>query len=256
MTMLAELVLPGRYYRMYPRGSFLGFVEEELRLPLGQTAVLAVDIYGDTADDPDVWSGLISAPSIDQARVILRDRVAPVLDAARSAGVPVIYAANSAPRIGLDHSAYGELKQRTLAFDTEAMYSESDVDGLEYVRGDSDVLSYTKAVAPRDGDYFVRKHVHSAFFDTRLDTLLRNLGVRHLVCVGFTLDVCLGTTMIDAVWRNYRVVLLRDCTYAIELPGIDTHGSWTERWITYAECNIGHSSTAEAFVRACAQLAQ
>lgn len=251
--MTSELVLPGRYYRMHPPESFLGFAEEELRLPFDETALLAVDIYGN-ADDPEVWSGLVSQSSTDQAVPIVRDNVVPVLDAARSAGLPVIYAANSAPRIEVDAGAYGELKRRTLEFDTELMYSESEVDGLEYVRGESAVLRYHKEVAPRDGDYFIRKHVHSAFFETRLDSLLRNLRVKYLICLGFTLDVCLGTTMIDAVWRNYRVVLLRDCTYAIELPGIDEDGSWTQRWITYAECNIGHTTTADAFVQACARL--
>ena len=68
-------------------------------------------------------------------------------------------------------------------------------------------LVYCAAVKPRAGDYYIRKHVHSAFFDTRLDTLLRNLGCTTVVALGFALDMCVGTTMIDALWRNYRVVL-------------------------------------------------
>jgi hypothetical protein len=75
--------------------------------------------------------------------------------------------------------------------------------------------------------------------------------VRHLVCVGFALDVCLGNTMIDALWRNYHVLLLRDCTYAIEIPGIDAPGAWTERWILYTECAIGCTATSTAWQEAC-----
>jgi ureidoacrylate peracid hydrolase len=63
--------------------------------------------------------------------------------------------------------------------------------------------------------------------------------------------MCLGNTMIDALWRNYRVLLLRDCTYAIEIPGIDEPGAWTNRWILYAECAIGYTTTSDAWIAAC-----
>jgi hypothetical protein len=68
------------------------------------------------------------------------------------------------------------------------------------------------------------------------------------------LDMCLGATMMDALWRNYRVLLLRDCTYAAELPLIDEPGSWTQRWITYVECAIGCTSTSSAFIHACSNI--
>lgn len=250
MTDDRHLVLPGRYYRMYPPDAFAGFTEERLTLAPRETAVLAVDIYGGH-DQPDVWSGMVSQSSTQHAGQLLQDRIAPVLEATRRVGLPLIFAANSAPRIALEHSAYGELKRRGMDVDQDELYAETGADGLEYQRGPSEVLTYLDDVAPRDGDYLIRKHVHTAFFDTRLDTLLRNLGIRNLICLGFALDVCLGTTMMDAVWRNYRVVLLRDCTYAIELPGIDQDGSWTKRWLTYVESNLGHTTTSEEFLEGC-----
>jgi nicotinamidase-related amidase len=251
--MTAKLTLSGRYYRMHPSQGFLGFDSKRLDLDPAETAVLAVDIYGQH-DRPDVWSGLISEDGADRAGTILHEAIGPALAAARSAGLPVIYVANSAPRVALRHSAYGELKWDTVGVDQDELYAETGVDPSEYHAGPSEVLKYGEVNRPKPGDYYVRKHVHSGFFDTRLDTLLRNLGVRNLVCVGFALDVCLGTTMIDAVWRNYRVVLLRDCTYAIELPGIDEPGAWTKRWITYVECNIGCTTTSQEFVEACGAL--
>jgi nicotinamidase-related amidase len=250
MGMAGEFALTGRYYRMFPPARFEGPTEKRLALARDQTALLAVDIYGDTARD-DIWSGMVSTSSTEQAGLILRDRIAPALEAARRIGLPVVYAANSAPRIALGRSAYGNMKRDTLEVDQDSLYAERDVDPREYHSGDSNVLGYSDVVAPRDGDYFVRKHVHSAFFETRLDSLLRNLGVRNLICVGFTLDVCLGTTMMDAVYRNYRVVLLRDCTYAIELPGVDDPGSWTDRWITYVESCIGYTATSTEFLETC-----
>ena len=248
--MTAMLTLAGRYYRMHPSRGFLGFDTKRLELAIDDTAVLAVDIYGQH-DRPDVWSGLIAATSTNRAGAVLRDNIGPALDAARAVGLPVIYVANSAPRIALRNSAYGELKWDTVGVDQDEIYAETGVDPAEYHVGPSEVLKYEDVNRAKAGDYYVRKHVHSGFFDTRLDTLLRNLGIRNLICVGFALDVCLGTTMIDAVWRNYRVVLLRDCTSAIELPGIDEPGTWTNRWITYVECNIGCTSTSRDFIQAC-----
>lgn len=247
---MADIVVQGRYYRMYPSERFGGAAEKTLALPTTETAVLAVDIYGDH-DSRNVWSGMIAQESTRRAGEIVRDAIMPAISAARDAGLPVVYVANSAPRIALGRSAYAEMKRDTLNVDQDALYAERDVSPLEYHGGDSPVLRYGELNRPQSGDYFVRKHVHSGFFDTRLDSLLRNLGVRNLVCVGFALDVCLGTTMIDALWRNYRVLLLRDCTYAIELPGIDEPGAWTNRWITYVECSIGCTATSEQFIRAC-----
>lgn len=231
------LRFPGRYFRMYPAEAPLGHVTEELSWQVDETALLAVDVYGDPTR-PDVWNGMVSEASRLQV-VDIYERIAAVLAAARAAGMSVVYATNSAPRVALRSSAYGALKQRTLAVDQDVLYARPQDDGSEYANGRSPVLSYQSAVAPAPGDYVVKKHVHSAFFDTRLDTLLRNLGIKNLLCLGFTLDSCLGTTMIDALWRNYNVALVRDCTYAVELPGIDKPGAWTERWLTYVECMIG-----------------
>lgn len=252
--MSERLVLQGRYYRMHPPGAFLGFAEKAVELDLADTAVLVVDIYGPDEPSNRNYCGMVSDHSKSQSTVIIRERIKPVLDAARAIGLPVVYVANSAPRIALKESAYWEQKWDTQNVDKDDLYSEDDVDPREYHFGDSNVLKYDEFSQPHADDYFIRKHTHSGFFDTRLDTLLRNLGVRNLICVGFALDMCLGTTMIDALWRNYRVLLLRDCTYAVELPGIDSPGSWTSRWITYVECAIGYTSTAAAFLDECSRL--
>jgi ureidoacrylate peracid hydrolase len=248
--------LAGRYYRMYPKDAFLGYAEKDLTLSPADTAFLLCDVYGLGYDegDQDVhsdWEGLVSGQSTSREGEIVRKAIRPALDAARAVGFPIVYVSNSAPRIALQQSAYGEQKWDTLHVVKDELYAERNVDPLEYNVGPSNVLDYSAVIAPREGDYYIRKHVHSAFFDTRLDTLLRNLGVRNLVCVGFALDVCLGNTMIDALWRNYHVLLLRDCTYAIEIPGTDEPGAWTARWILYTECAIGCTATSAAWQNAC-----
>jgi ureidoacrylate peracid hydrolase len=243
---------------MYPPEQFQGFAYKEFDLSPADTAFLLCDVYGlgydpDDGDNRSDWQGLVSPQSVSREKDIVCNYIRPSLDAARAVGLPIIYVSNSAPRIALRQSAYGEQKWDTLEVSKDELYAEDTIDPLEYNYGPSNVLKYSKIIAPLPGDYYIRKHVHSAFFDTRLDTLLRNLGVRNLVCVGFALDMCLGNTMIDALWRNYRVLLLRDCTWAIEIPGVDEPGAWTQRWLLYVECAIGCTSTAAAWRDACEQ---
>jgi ureidoacrylate peracid hydrolase len=236
---------------MYPPEKHLGHAEKELILDISETVFLIVDVYGLGADPEDAdnppWE---VSTSYTEGWKNAIPRIRKSTDAARKIGLPIVYVSNSAPRIALLGSAYHDQKMDTLQVNKDELYAEENVDPLEYHTGPSDVLKYSKIITPQETDYYIRKHVHSGFFDTRLDTLLRNLNCKNLVCVGFALDMCLGTTMIDALWRNYRVLLLRDCTYAVELPGLDEPGAWTERWIIYMECAIGYTATSEDWILA------
>jgi nicotinamidase-related amidase len=256
---MSVIKINGRFFRLYPPEKFLGHAEKELALNPAETVFLIVDVYGlgfdpEKADEASEWSGMVSEHSKSREKEVIVKHIRPALDAARQVGLPVVYLSNSAPNIALSNSAYQEHKWDVLQVKKDELYAEDNIDPLEYHFGPSDVLKYSQIVAPRSGDYYVRKHVHSGFFDTRLDTLLRNLGCKTLVCAGFALDMCLGNTMIDALWRNYRVLLLRDCTYAIEIPGIDAPGSWTDRWILYTECAIGYTATSEMWIAACSNI--
>lgn len=250
---MSSISIQGRYYRQYPPEKFLGHTNKNLLLDLKEIALLVVDVYGlgfDQDGRQSTWSGMCSDQSIAREGEVIVNHIVPAINACRNVNIPIVYISNSAPRINLANSMYEEVKKNTLNFVTETTYSEPNVDPLEYSRGESNTLAYSNIIAPKPNDYFIRKHVHSGFFDTRLDTLLRNLGVKTLIFVGFALDVCLGSTMMDALWRNYRNILLRDCTYAIEIPGIDAPGAWTERWITYVESNIGYTATSQELIEA------
>jgi nicotinamidase-related amidase len=101
----------------------------------------------------------------------------------------------------------------------------------------------------------VRKHVYSGFVGTRLDLLLRYLDIKNLFVVGFSADACLLTTVIDALWRNYKVVLLRDCTLANDLPDEQAELLGTQRMVTLLESLYCVSVTSQEFVEAARQYA-
>ena len=56
------------------------------------------------------------------------------------------------------------------------------------------------------------KHRFSGFFETELDAVLRSLGATNLIFTGCTTSICVESTIRDAMFRDYRCLLLEDCT--------------------------------------------
>ncbi len=64
------------------------------------------------------------------------------------------------------------------------------------------------------GDYWLPKPRFSAFFQTGLETWLRERGVSLCAVAGIATHFCVLTTVMDAVCHNFKAVLLEDCTAA------------------------------------------
>lgn len=71
---------------------------------------------------------------------------------------------------------------------------------------------------PEPGDIAVDKYRMSGFFDTPLDSVLRNLNVTTVLFAGVNADQCVLATLTDAACIGYDVVLLEDCA-ATTSPG-------------------------------------
>jgi ureidoacrylate peracid hydrolase len=67
-------------------------------------------------------------------------------------------------------------------------------------------------LSPQVDDLVVAKHRYSGFHETALDSSLRNAGIDTLLFCGATTSVCVESTLRDAFSRDYRCVLLSDCT--------------------------------------------
>lgn len=65
-------------------------------------------------------------------------------------------------------------------------------------------------LVPAAGDLRVDKFRMSGFWDTCLDSLLRNADVQSLFFAGVNVDQCVLATLIDAACAGYDVVLLED----------------------------------------------
>jgi nicotinamidase-related amidase len=64
----------------------------------------------------------------------------------------------------------------------------------------------------RDGDPVVEKKRFSAFYNTSLEQLLQRLNVRRLIVGGVRSDFCVESTVRDAFFRDYKVILVSDGT--------------------------------------------
>lgn len=64
---------------------------------------------------------------------------------------------------------------------------------------------------PGDQDIHVTKHRFSGFWDTELNSILRNMGVTTLFFAGVNADQCVMTTLEDATFLGYDVLMMEDC---------------------------------------------
>ena len=77
------------------------------------------------------------------------------------------------------------------------------IKGSEWVKVDA-------RIRPRPSERVVLKKYASAFFDTRLETELRGLGVDTVVIVGCTTSGCIRASAIDSMQNGFRTVVVRD----------------------------------------------
>jgi len=247
---MKSMDLPVRYNRFYPGDAPLGSTFKTLPVAQSEMALLLVDVYH-AAEKPQAKE-LVNTRWDQAWWRIVDEKLAPLIQAVRQASIPVIYVTNSSPRIEIKRSAFGFRLGESLGFDPTVDFQEKDVNPLEFDCGEPVQLVIPPQIAPQPGDYYIRKHTYSGFYETRLDSLLRNLGVRTLLCAGFVADCCVFFTLGDAVFRGYHTILLRDATLAAELPNeVDTFAQ-TQRITLWIESILGPTTTTPEFLAALA----
>ncbi|UXD21370.1 isochorismatase [Ignicoccus pacificus DSM 13166] len=78
---------------------------------------------------------------------------------------------------------------------------------------------------PSGRDFVVTKRRYSAFFQTDLDLLLRELGVDEVILTGVATNVCVLHTAADAYFRGYRVTVVSDGTMSVPK---EEQGRWLD----------------------------
>lgn len=82
--------------------------------------------------------------------------------------------------------------------------------GRLLVRGEPG-CDFIDRLRPEGGEIVVDKPGNTAFWATDLEQILRTRGVRNIIMMGVTTDVCVSSTMRDANDRGYDCLLIEDC---------------------------------------------
>lgn len=136
----------------------------------------------------------------------------------KAAGLPVLWT----QQVHLEADASRDRKQ--LASHTQKRKRVSALAGTwdaEFVEEVADLVD--------DPTYVIVKHRFGAFYETRLEEMLRMLGVQSLFVTGVTANACVETTLREAYLRDYDVVAVTDGIAAVRPEWIDTaHAVWQQ----------------------------
>jgi ureidoacrylate peracid hydrolase len=64
----------------------------------------------------------------------------------------------------------------------------------------------------RPEDWITEKNRLSAFYETKLDLVLRAVGAQTVLISGVLTNQCVAATSKDAMFRDYRPIVVEDCT--------------------------------------------
>jgi len=248
MPNFQHIELSARYFRYFPGDDPLGETFKTVYLQPEETALLLIDTYH--AAETSLGSDLVNSRWDQEFKKIVDQCLVPLIASARKIDLPVIYVCNSSPRVEILRSAFGKRLGESLGFDPTVDFREPDVNPHEFDAGDLIQLYIPTQIQPKPGDYFIRKHTYNGFFETRLDSLLRNLGIHNLIIAGFSEDVCVLFTLANAVFLGYHTILIRDGTLATELPEEVESFKHTQRTTQWIESFLGPSSTSQDFIKA------
>lgn len=180
---------------------------QRLELDLARSAIVVVDMQNDFCS-PGGWLSSIGVdPSPLFAPVEPLNRLLPVL---RRAGVPVVWLnwGNREDRMNLSPSV---LHVYNPDGNGSGIGSPLPGNGSRVLEKGSWGASLVPGLVPGPDDVWVDKYRISGFWDTPLDSILRNLDVTTLFFAGVNLDQCVMHTLQDAVCLGYDAVLLEDC---------------------------------------------
>jgi nicotinamidase-related amidase len=255
---VSEISLPIRYYRF---GTDAGVelaeqnfrhVETTWKTATNEAALVLVD----------VWAEHPYTTHLERGAKITREKIAPVVEACRKAGILVVHAPSPSTaalypqwtRYAAEKELFGgggtadpwppeEFRKRTgkyahLARPEEPWRKEYD----KRVK----TRTIMKAIEPRPEDFVIST-------GEQLHRLLKHKKITILFYAGFAANMCVpfrdyGIRAMHE--RGYGIILLRDCTTAIEAH--DTlNGEWlTKAAILTVEMIFGQTSTSAALIAA------
>ncbi len=146
---------------------------------MGRQAVIVIDMLNDF-----IYGKL----KCERALKIIPN-IKKLIEEARRHDVPVIYANDShIPQVDFELKKWGP-------------HAIKGTKGAEVI----------DELKPTEKDYVIEKRRYSAFYETGLDLLLRELNIDTLILTGIHSHICVLHTAADAFFRGYKIIIPEDC---------------------------------------------
>jgi gluconolactonase len=202
-------------------------MNDQLTLDPKTTAMIIQDLQNDVISEGGAFAGDGGYDHAKSQNVV--EKVARLAAAARSVGVPVIHVHYvvdpGAPGTKLNAGLYRAVK-------------ESDA----LVRGTWGAAA-APGVEPQEGDLVVEKMRTSAFYNTRLMTLLQGFGTEAVIVTGAWTHMSIEHTARYGADAGYRMIVISDACSSI-------NDEWHNAGLNYALTAIGEVATLEQAIEA------
>jgi nicotinamidase-related amidase len=199
----ADLIRPARA----PLPITIEAAPQTVTLDATRTAILVIDMQNDFCH-LDGWLASIGV-DISPARAPI-EPLAQLLPVLRGADIPIIWVnwGNRPDKANISPSLLHVYKPSG----TGTGLGDPLPDGSAVLQAGSWSAATVDELAAVDSDIHVDKYRMSGFWDTPLDSILRNLRIDTLLFAGVNIDQCVLCTLQDANFLGYDCVLLSDCS--------------------------------------------
>src|SRR5213596_936436 len=200
---------------------------ERIDVDPGRAALIIQDLQNDVMAEGGAFAESGAPQHAKEQNVV--ENVKQLAEACRAAGIPVIHVhyivEDGAPGLKLNAPLFQGVKEANAL--VRGTWGAAPANGLE----------------PQDGDHVVEKMRMNGFYDTRLDILLRGLGVETLIITGAWTNMSIEHTARHAADAGYRAVVASDGTSTVD-------DEWQNAALSYAMQNVASVGTCEEIAAA------
>ncbi|MBZ5580521.1 MAG: isochorismatase family protein [Acidobacteriia bacterium] len=211
---------------------------EPVEIDWEKSAVVVVDMQNSFASRQGMLD--LAGFDISGAPQVVRS-IASMLDAARPAGIPIVYL-QVGYRADLSDSGGPDSPNWHKELGIRMMNSRPELKGKLVTIGTWD-FAIVDELQPHAGDLVVVKTRYSGFAHTALDAELRQRGIRYLFFTGIATNVCVESTLRDAYFLDYWPILITDGAMAAGPPAMH------EATVQNVENFFGWTVTAAEFIQ-------
>ncbi len=216
---------------------------QSVTIDLKRTAIVVIDMQNDFCTAGGWVDHIGGDYRPDRAPIEPLQRLLPAL---RQADVPVIWV-NWGNRPDLANMPPNQIHLYKPAGTGVGLGDPLPGNGAPVLQKDSWAAAVVDELAPAPTDIMVDKYRISGFWDTPLDSILRNLGIRSILFAGVNTDQCVLHSLTDANFLGYGCILVEDCC-ATSSPDFCTEATlWNVR-----KC-FGFVTDSKAILAALAQ---